>query len=232
MQLPPGIRDLSGTQLGVYTLREPLGVGEGTVVWLGEGAGRQVAIRIDERDGAEDAEVRFARIRQLDHPRLMKVHGAGRTLDGLPYFVCELSDGQPLSELLSGGQPMPLDRAVPIALQLLDALDHAHRSGVLHLSPEPSGVFLDRLDQVKLRPIHGGDRAPLAALLATVTPQLSRKRLHYMAPERIASGRGGPPADVYAVGAMLFHMLTGRTPFEAPTGPALAREHLLSAVPS
>lgn len=227
-----GLRDRVGQRLGAFTLDELLGVGDGSVVWLGRGGGQTAAIRIDERPEAPDAESRYARIRQLQHPNLMQVFGAGRTDEGDPYYICELHEGQPLAEVLAEGRPLPLEPSVRLVAQILDALDHAHRSGLMSLSPQPSGIFLGSDQRVKLRPIHGGDEASLAARLATVNPQLPAKDMRYAAPERIVSGQGGPPADLYAVGAILYHMLTGRPPFEAPGGTGLAREHLLGQVPS
>lgn len=228
-----GLRDRTGHHLGAFALDELLGVGDGSVVWLGRGGGRTAAIRIDERNDAPDAEARFARIRQLQHPNLLEVFGAGRTEDDqAPYFVCELHEGQPLAELLAEGNPLPLDVSVRLVAQVLDALDHAHRSGLMSLSPTPSGIFLGADRKVKLRPIHGGDLPPLAARLSTATATMPAKDLRYAAPERIVSGLGSPPADLYAVGAILYHLLTGRPPFEAHSGPTLAREHLLGQVPS
>lgn len=230
---PEPLRDRRGERLGGYVLEELLGVGAASSVWLGRGERSAVAIRIDGRTDAPDAEARFARIRQLDHPNLLRVYGAGRTAEGEPYFVCELSDGVPLAEKLQRGQPMPLTEAVPVALQLLDGLEHAHRKGLFSLAPQPSGVFLtgDTQWSVKLRPTHGGDTLPLSARLADPEAHIERLDLAHAAPERTVLGRGGAPADVHAVGAMLFHMLTGRPPFDAANGVALARDLLLNPAP-
>jgi serine/threonine protein kinase len=187
---------------------------------------RQVAIKVlpaeIEHDEAGFAD-RFKReakaMARLNHPGIVAVHDAGETGDGLLYYVMDFVDGTDVQQLLTERGKLPVGEAVSIATRICDALAYAHRHGVIHRDIKPSNIMLDSENRVKvadfgLAKIVAEDAHTTAADLAMGTPD-------FIAPEVLA---GAAPvdhrADLFAVGVMLYRMLTGKLPrgrFDPPS---------------
>ncbi len=174
-------------------------------------------------DGAERFRREMQVLSSLRHPGIVTYLGHGRSADEL-YLVMEWLEGEDLGARLAGAE-VTVDEAVGVGVQIASALAAAHAQGIVHRDIKPSNVFLAdwRLDRVKLLDC-GIARNSGASTLTEVGMVVGTPA--YMAPEQ---ARGEPEidarADVYALGALLFHCLTGRPPFEAD-----AREVLLAAV--
>ena len=156
-----------------------------------------------------------AAVARLDHPNLVRIYEVGEW-DGRPFFSMEYVDGSRLAEILQG-TPMSPQRAAELARALARASESAHERGVVHRDLTPTNVLITSDGQPKIvdfglsKLITGGAGATMTGdVLGTAS---------YMAPEQ-AGGRSkevGPSADVYALGAILYEMLTGRPPFKAET---------------
>jgi serine/threonine-protein kinase len=182
------------------------------------GLNRLVALKmIRPRGLGEQALVRFhveaEAVARLKHPNIVPVYAFGEQ-QGQPYFALEYVPGGSLSQRLVGG-PWPPRKAAELMATLAGALHHAHERGILHRDLKPANVLLDEQGQPYLtdfglaRSMHGDSGLTLDGALMG-TPQ-------YMAPEQ-AQGQGhraGPAADVFGLGAILYHLLTGRPPYEA-----------------
>jgi predicted Ser/Thr protein kinase len=142
---------------------------------------------------------------RLAHPNVVAVHDLGRE-DEAPYIVMEYAEGRPLSELL----PLPLDRALDVALQTASALAAAHRAGIVHRDVKPENVLVDDAGRVKVADF--GIARLLApedeSRLTSVGGVLGTPR--YMAPEALAGAAPGPRMDVYSLGVLVHEMLVGR----------------------
>jgi serine/threonine-protein kinase len=156
----------------------------------------------------------------LSHPGIVGVHDFGRE-DGLGYNVMEYVEGTPLSSAL----PLPIDRAVVVARQVLEALAYAHRRGVVHRDIKPENILLDAAGGVKVTDfgiarLVSGDADPGITAVGRVvgTPR-------YLAPEALAGAAPDPRMDVYAVGIVLREMVAGLEPGGRATSlpPALER---------
>ena len=155
---------------------------------------------------------------RLDHPNIVPVLEVG-SHEGRPFFTMRLVEGTTLSERLRDG-PLPPREAVRILLDVCRAVHHAHGSGVLHRDLKPSNILIDQkgtayvTDFGLAKRIEGTEHAESLTQSGAIvgTPA-------YMAPEQAAGNRGrvGPLADVYSLGALLYHMVTGRPPFQAAT---------------
>jgi len=160
------------------------------------------------RDGGGEAAVkllvdppRAAELRTvlaLGHPGIVAVHRAGRTRAGLPYLVMKHYSGGDAGALA----PLRFERVVEIGLQVADALQAAHRTGVVHRDVKPANVLLDE----------GG------AACLTDFGVLGRDRLPWTAPEVITSGAFSARSDVFSLAATLWHLLAGYPPFVVPKG--------------
>jgi serine/threonine protein kinase len=153
----------------------------------------------------------------LNHPHICILHDAGYD-DGLHYLVFEYLVGEPLSERLSR-EALPLAKAMEYATQIADALAYAHEFGVIHLDLKPSNIMLMR-SGVKLLDFGVAElRYPDAGVsedASETQPALHRKRrgtLGYMAPEQIEGGLTDVRTDIFAFGAVLYEMLTGKPAF-------------------
>lgn len=206
-----------------YLLLEKLGRGSFGVVYRAHDPdlGREVAIKAvrGETIDAEGLE-RFRReallIGRLDHKNIVRVHRTGES-QGQPYIVFDLVEGETLkAQLLRAGPPRPR-RAATIVLQLARAVAHAHAQGVLHRDLKPSNVLLDAQGVPHIADFGLGRFLERARTL-TGTDQVVGTPA-YMAPEQAAADheRVGPRTDVYGLGAILFHLLTGRPPYEGAT---------------
>ena len=189
---------------------------------------RPVAVKV-MRSG-EDKELAVARFLRearaasaLNHPNIVVNHEVGETSEGDHFIVQELIDGSTLRALLEG--PMPLARIAEIGSQVARALDAAHSAGIVHRDVKPENVmlrsdgFVKVLDFGLARSVAfegSGDTTTHAAL--ETMPGVVVGTASYMSPERINGVQCGPPADVFALGVMLYEMAAGTRPFVAPSG--------------
>ncbi len=236
------VEDLSGVTIaGRYELRELVGIGgmDGTVwkAWQ-TSTHRAVAVKLLPA-GDDAANMRFdrgARIASnLNHPHITIVHDNGRTEDGKLFLVMELLEGQSLHRMLKDGAGLPLEVALHVADQTLRALEHAHKQRVAHRDLKPGNLFLVQKNDdphfVKVLDFgiakYVADDADGADLRHEVTEERQICGTpHYMAPEQIMMGQVDGRTDLYALGVVLFRMITGRLPFESKEHHELFRMHL------
>ncbi len=144
--------------------------------------------------------------KKLDHPGVMKVIPNDDRHD--PYIVMEWVPGRLLREIIAETRKMPPERAIKIVVQICKALDHIHSHGVIHRDLKPENIMVDEHDNIKIIDFGisaniGARRITFAKLTDTMgTPD-------YISPEQVKGGRGDARSDVYAVGVMLYEMLTG-----------------------
>lgn len=222
--MPGGTGSMSpGDLLGPYRLVRQLGAGGMGVVWEAEELenGRRVAIKLLAKSMAQDDQAmgRFLRegqlAAQLSHPRTTFVFSAAE-LDGAPYIAMELMPGDTLQDILGEQKKIPLNQAVDYILDIIDGLNAAHSMGVIHRDVKPSNCFLDSDGRAKVGDF-GLSRPLLADGSLTQTGTFLGTPL-YAAPEQIRGVDVDERTDIYSVGATLFTLVTGRTPF---TGDAL-----------
>ncbi|MEU7589418.1 serine/threonine-protein kinase [Micromonospora sp. NPDC049230] len=216
-----------------YRLIEQLGAGGMSVVWRGydEVLGRQVAVKVLASRLASDRAFRH-RIRieaqaaaRLCHPNITNVYDYGESEQvGLtvPYVVMELVDGTSLASRLGRESQLPWREAVTIGAEVSSALTTAHARGVVHRDVTPGNVMLTstgvKVVDFGISALVGeSEKGPDGALLGTPA---------YLAPERLDNGQVSPATDVYAVGLLLYRMLTGRLPWQATTTTQMLRAHM------
>jgi serine/threonine protein kinase len=217
---------------GRYLIERKIGEGGMGVVYAARHLiiERPLAIKVLKREVARDQSTikRFVQeakaASRIGHPHIIDVTDFGTTPDGLTYSVMEYVDGTTLSAVIKLSAPLPLERILPISAQIAQALGAAHDKGIVHRDLKPENIFLinrdGRRDFVKIvdfgiakvTPI---DNAPSEG------PRLTRAGAvfgtpEYMAPEQ-AAGRGDTDArvDVYALGTIMYEMLTGRVPHKS-----------------
>ena len=163
---------------------------------------------------------------RLDHPNIARVLDLGEQ-DGRPYLVMELLDGESLAARLDRAGAMAPAEAVRVVAAVADALEAAHRAGVVHRDVKPGNVFLTSDGEVKVLDFGIASAAGEAAL--TTGDLLGTAA--YLAPERVLGHQATPAADVYSLGVVLYELLAGRRPFEATSDIALAMTQVNAEVP-
>ena len=228
----------SGSRLGPYEIVSRLGAGGMGEVWKARDArlDRSVAIKVLSTHLAASSEVRqrFEReaktISQLSHPHVCALHDVGR--DGeTDYLVMELLEGETLSERLVRG-PLPLEQTFRFGSQIADALDKAHRLGIVHRDLKPGNVMLTTTG-VKLLDFGLARSAPGVAggsspgLTASPTQANLTEEgtilgtFQYMAPEQLEGRPADARTDIFALGATLYEMATGKKAFSGSTQASL-----------
>ncbi|MFO1340844.1 MAG: serine/threonine-protein kinase [Burkholderiaceae bacterium] len=242
----------AGLRLGAWEIVGPLGQGGMAEVFLArraDGAWEgEAAVKVIKR-GMDSAAVlaRFAQeqraLARLAHPHIARLLDAGRTVDGLPYFVMERIQGVPIDQACAGRS---VDERLVLFLQLADAVAFAHRQLLVHRDLKPSNVLVTADGQVKLLdfgiakaldPTESAGPEQTAAGQRQFTP-------HYASPEQVRGEPVDTGTDVYSLGVLLYVMLTGAPPYgrgattvfeairavleEAPTRPSVAHPLLAS----
>ncbi|MGI5246712.1 protein kinase domain-containing protein [Dactylosporangium sp. CA-139066] len=205
---------------GRYELRSVIGRGGMAEVWLAVDGrlGRSVAVKMLHAEGVADPSLpeRFEReahtAARLSHPNIVAVYDVGVD-DGTPYLVMELIQGHSLADELAAG-PLDPRRAVHIAEQVCDALAAAHDAGVIHRDVKPANILIGDEGQVKVCDF-GIARVTDRALTALTAPATVIGTSSYMAPEQVLGEPADARSDLYALGCVLYAMLTGRPPFVA-----------------
>ena len=189
-------------------LFEPIGQGGSATVWRARWQEREVAVKVLNGAGGLSPQ------RPLPHPSILHVLGQGNAL-GQPYLIFERFPTD-LGRLLDG-RPLRQDLLRRVLVPLLDAIEFAHRRGVLHGDIKPANVLVDPAaapPRVALADFGHGGPIPEdldASMLSRSNPE-SLATLPYMAPERLSGTPASPASDVYALGVLLFEVLTGRLP--------------------
>jgi eukaryotic-like serine/threonine-protein kinase len=141
-------------------------------------------------------------------------------------MVLEWVDGRLLRAILNEEKALPVDRAVKICLEICDALDYMHKRGVVHRDLKPENVMVDKSDNIKLIDF-GIAMKEDARRLTFVNLSSTLGTPDYISPEQVKGQRGDQRSDIYALGIMLYEMLTGRVPFVEPNPLAAMNERLL-----
>jgi eukaryotic-like serine/threonine-protein kinase len=206
---------IGGGLLGQYRLLDRVGAGAFAAVYRARhevmGIERAVKVLDPAAEGPEQRTrfLREARVAaRLRHPNVVTVHDCGVASDGTPYIVMEYVAGRSLAARLELGVP-PAAETVHVAGRVAAALDHAHELGVVHRDVKPANVLLGDDGTVKL-----GDFGIAQAALEPDgrDPWTGLGTPAYMAPEQHLGYRAGPQTDVYGLAAVLYELLTGRTP--------------------
>jgi serine/threonine-protein kinase len=233
----PQLQRLQAALAGRYEVEHELGRGGMAVVYLGRDLrlARRVAIKVFEQEGGHgQASERFLReIRvaaQLQHPNILPVHDSGEA-DGLVYYVMPYVAGASLRERLEREGPLPVADAVRIAREVAEALDHAHREGIVHRDIKPDNIML--ASGVAVVADFGIARAIEEAGAGKLTDTgMAIGTPTYMSPEQAtASPNVDGRADIYALGCVLYEMLAGSPPFSGPTAQAVMARHTADQVP-
>ena len=208
---------------GDYRLDQEIGRGGMGVVYRAEqiSLGRQVAVKMILKDQLASEPERqrfFAEARdtaQLQHPGIVPVYDVGE-IDGRPYFAMQYIHGRTLQELINAGS-IDERESVRIVELIAQAVDFAHQNGVLHRDIKPSNILIDQNGVARLTDFGLAKHTDAGESLTRTGVILGTPS--YMSPEQ-ASGRMGtisPASDVYSLGSVLYHALTGRPPFVAKT---------------
>ncbi|WP_183600408.1 Stk1 family PASTA domain-containing Ser/Thr kinase [Paenibacillus phyllosphaerae] len=189
---------------------------------------RNVAVKILRQQYTHDEEFirRFRREAQsaaaLSHPNVVSIYDVGQEGE-TQYIVMEYIEGQNLNEVILERAPLQADEAVHIALQICDALEHAHHNQIIHRDIKPHNILIGKNGRVKVTDF-GIARAVTSSTITQTGSVLGS--VHYFSPEHAKGVSTGEKSDLYSLGIVLYQMLTGQLPFLGESPISVALKHL------
>jgi serine/threonine-protein kinase len=196
---------------------------------------REVVIKIPDQSMLGDP-AQFERFQRelavmstLDHPVILKGLGSGK-YNRIPFLVTEFVDGQSLRALIETSAPFPSDKVITLARKIADGMAYCHQNEVIHRDLKPENILITTDEQPVIMDFglaltKGSHRVTYSNLSATMgTPD-------YMAPEQIEGQRGDQRTDIYALGTIMYEMLTGEMPFTGDNNMVVMAQHLNGTAP-
>jgi len=223
-------------KIGRYEIKAELGRGGMATVYQAYDPRfeREVAIKVLPREMLHDPQfrARFEReaktIAMLEHPAIVPVYDFGEE-DGQPYFVMRYMTGGSLSDRISQG-PIPVEEAARIIERLAPGLDEAHAKSIVHRDLKPGNILFDRLDEPYVSDFGIVKLSEAQATSATGSAILGTPA--YMSPEQAQGEPVDGRSDIYALGVILFEMLSGKPPYKADTPMGVVVKHITEPVPN
>jgi serine/threonine-protein kinase len=223
----------AGAQIDSYRIEEPVARSGMATIYraIDTRDNRQVALKIPHPDMEADP-ILFDRFKResgigekLDHPKVMRVYGGEKR--SRIYMVMEWCEGRLLRKILDEEGQLPQERAIRIAVEVLGALDYINANGVVHRDLKPENIMVDANDNIKLIDFGiAGDSAARRLTYANFTATLGTP--NYISPEQVKGKRGDGRSDIYAMGVILYEMLSGKLPFSGPSPLAAMNDRLLN----
>src|ERR1700757_2969255 len=223
----------AGTKLGPYEIVEPLGAGGMAEVYRAKDTrlGREVAIKLLPESFAKDAD-RLWRFEQearavaaLDHPNILAIHDVAEN-NGAPFLVSEFLEGNSLRQELNRSA-LPMRRAVDYGTQIAQGLAAAHDKGIIHRDLKPENIFVTQDGRLKILDFGlaklsklesaADEDATLEAATKEASPGLILGTVGYMSPEQVKGEAADARSDIFALGTILYEMLTGSRAFQRNT---------------
>ena len=220
-----------------YKIIKEVGRGGMANVYQGEDTyldNRQVAIKV-LRSNFENDNIAIARFQreafamaELSHPNIVSISDVGES-ENQQYIVMEYVDGMTLKQYINEHAPLSNDEAVNITSEILSAMECAHNHGIIHRDLKPQNVLLSQSGNVKVT-----DFGIAKALTETSLTQTNTMfgSVHYLSPEQARGANATLQSDIYAIGIILFELLTGQIPFDGDSAVAIALKHFQENVPS
>jgi len=225
-----------GAKLGSYEIIAPVGAGGMGEVYKAKDTrlDRTVAIKVLPSHLADNARLRdrFERearaVSSLNHPHICTLYDIG-SQDGVDFLVLEYLEGETLADRLKKGA-LPFDQALRTGIEVADALDKAHRQGVVHRDLKPGNIMLTKsgakLLDFGLAKLAGAEAGSVESALPTQQKSLTAEgsilgTLQYMAPEQLEGKEADSRTDLFALGAVVYEMLTGKRAFEGKSQASL-----------
>ncbi len=217
-----------------YEIIERIGGGGMAIVYKARDGflNRRVAVKVLRAQFADDEDFvrRFRHEAQaaasLSHPNIVSIYDVGEE-DGIYYIIMEYVDGQTLKERITEAAPLSGQEVVSIALQIGQALSHAHQNKIIHRDIKPHNIMIGKDGRVKVTDF-GIARAASTSTLTTTGSIVGS--VHYFSPEQARGGLIDEKSDIYSLGVVLYEMLTAKVPFEGESPISVALKHVQEQV--
>jgi serine/threonine protein kinase len=240
-----------GTKLGPYKIESPLGAGGMGEVYRARDTrlDRTVAVKVlsEHLSSNPDAKLRFERearaISSLNHPNICTLHDIGHQ-DGTDFLVMEFLDGETLADRLAKG-PLPPQQVLSYGIEICEGLEKAHKSGVIHRDLKPGNIMLTKsgvkLMDFGLAKAMSSHEQPSGLTVTVAVPPGGQPlttqgtllgTLQYMSPEQLEGKEADARSDIFALGAVLYEMATGRPAFTGQSQASIVAAVLVSEPPS
>ncbi|MFK2824950.1 Stk1 family PASTA domain-containing Ser/Thr kinase [Bacillus sp. B190/17] len=221
---------------GRYKIIKMIGGGGMANVYLAQDIilEREVAIKVLRLDFVNEDEFlrRFQREAQsatsLVHSNIVNIYDVGEE-EGINYIVMEYVEGMTLKQYIQQHSPIPVEKTIDIMKQLVSAIAFAHHNSIIHRDIKPHNILMDQDGNVKIT-----DFGIAMALSATSITQTNAVlgSVHYISPEQARGGMATKKSDIYALGIVMFELLTGQLPFSGESAVSVALKHLQAETPS
>ncbi|MCM0582905.1 Stk1 family PASTA domain-containing Ser/Thr kinase [Weissella diestrammenae] len=220
---------------GRYQIIEPLGEGGMANVYRAHDQilDRDVSVKLLRLDLRDDDSVRqrfvneIAASTELVHPNIIQVYDFGET-NQLQYLVTEYVAGEDLKQYISSHHPLTITRTLEIMSDILAGVAMAHSHNIIHRDLKPQNILIDHDGRAKITDF---GIATAQSSLGLTKADVAIGSIHYMSPEQVKGGMATTRSDIYALGIMLYEMLVGTVPFDAPEAVSVALMHSTEAMP-